>query len=281
MTKEYQTESCHAIKSKNNWRIKVEPTARRVSVVLNSVTIADSKKVKLVHETGHLPVYYFPKEDVRSDLFEKSNFRTTCSHKGEATHWHVKVGDQVAENAAWSYTSNEAESLDIKGYYSFYWEKVDHWYEESEEIFVHPRDPYKRVDAIKSSRHIQIVLNDITLADSNRPVIVFETGVPVRYYIPEEDVRTDVLKQTNLVTRCPYKGEASYWNAELNDKIYENIVWSYLDPIQEISKIKGLFSFYNEKVDVYIDGEKEEKPKWYLSALDFYNENEKSFSARD
>ncbi|KQX48934.1 MULTISPECIES: DUF427 domain-containing protein [unclassified Paenibacillus] len=259
--------------SKKN--IKVETNPRWVRVRVGGETIADSKGVLTLHERGHLPVYYFPESDVRQDLLIPSSHSTHCPLKGDASYWSIQVGDRVIENAVWSYLTPIPESEAIRGYYAFYWNKVDQWLEEEEEIFVHPRDPYKRVDAIASSRHIQIVLNGVTVADSKRPVIVFETGVPVRYYLPKEDIREEVLTASALLTSCPYKGTASYLNATIEGQLYENIVWSYQNPIPEIPKIAGLYSFYNERVDaVYVDGEKEPEPQWYRSALDFFNANE-------
>ncbi|MDQ0088766.1 uncharacterized protein (DUF427 family) [Paenibacillus anaericanus] len=257
---------------KKNLQADLNP--RRVHVKFGGETIADSKNVITLHERGHLPVYYFPESDVRKDLFVESDHSTECGLKGTASYWSIKVGDRVAENAIWSYQNPIAGSEAIKGYYSFYWDQVDAWFEEEEEIFVHARDPYKRVDALRSSRHILVVIDGVTVAESNRPVIVFETGVPVRYYLPKEDVRQDLLSETTLQTSCPYKGTASYWSATVNDKIHENIVWSYLNPIPEIPNIKEYLSFYNERVETYIDGVKEGEISWYRSALDFFNANE-------
>jgi uncharacterized protein (DUF427 family) len=220
-------------------------------------------------------VYYFPESDVRRDLLVDTEHGTYCPWKGDASYWTIQVGDRVAENAAWSYLNPIEQSQAIKGYIAFYWDQVDAWFEEEEEIFVHARDVYKRVDAIQSSRHIEIILNGRKVADSHRPVIVFETGVPVRYYLPKEDVNQDVLTESALNTSCPYKGTASYWSATVDGVTYDNIVWSYLNPIPEIPKITGLLSFYNEQVDaVIVDGVRDPEPQWYRSALDFFNANE-------
>lgn len=255
--------------------IKIETNPRWVRVKFGGETIADSKDVLTLHERGKLPVYYFPESDVRKDLLVKAAHSTHCPLKGDASYWSIQVGDRLSKNAVWSYQNPIPESQAIQGYFAFYWNQVDAWFEEEEEIFVHPRDPYKRVDAITSSRHIQILLNGVTVADSNRPVIVFETGVPVRYYLPKEDIRQEFFEATSLHTSCPYKGIASYLSATIEGKTYENIVWTYPNPIAEIPQIAGLYSFYNENVDaVYVDGEKESEPKWYRSALDFFNANE-------
>lgn len=249
--------------------IKVEPSPRWIRVKFGGETIADSKRVLLLHERGHLPVYYFPESDVRKDLLVRTEHSSYCPRKGDASYWSIQVGDRLAENAVWSYQSPIPECQEIQGCFAFYWNQVDAWFEEEEEIFVHPRDPYKRVDAIASSRHVQIILNGVMVADSRRPVIVFETGVPVRYYLPKEDIRQELFEESPLHTSCPYKGTASYLSANIVGQSYENIVWSYPNPIPEIPKIAGLYSFYNERVDaVYVDGVKETEQKWRRSILD-------------
>ena len=138
---------------------------------------------------------------------------------------------------------------------------MDRWFEEEEEIFVHPRDPYHRVDTVPSSRHVQIVVDGVTIADSHQPYFLFETGLPVRYYITQEDIRMDLLEPTKASTICPYKGLASYWSIKLGEELYQNYVWSYLNPILEFPKAKGMLSFFNEKVDIYIDGVLEQRPE--------------------
>ncbi len=136
---------------------------------------------------------------------------------------------------------------------------MDAWYEEEEEVFVHPRDPYHRVDTVSSSRHIQVVVDGEIVAETRRAHLLFETGLPTRYYISQEDVRMSLLTPTQ--TQCPYKGVSSYWSVHVNGSVHEDIVWGYPNPIPEIPKIKGLVSFYNEKLDIYVDGVLEEKPR--------------------
>jgi uncharacterized protein (DUF427 family) len=238
-----------------------EGSPRWVRVVFNGETVASSKRAKLLHESGHLPVYYFPEEDVRMDLLQGSEYTTSCPFKGEASYWSVRVGDNVAENAVWSYPEPVESCPPISGYLAFYWQMMDHWYEEDEEVFVHPRDPYHRVDILESSRHVKISLNGEVLAETGRPKILFETGLPPRYYIPPEDVREDVFVGSEKTTRCPYKGVASYWSVEVGGERVEDLIWSYQDPIPEAAKVEGLLCFFNEKVDLEIDGEEQERPK--------------------
>src|SRR5215204_6890080 len=191
-----------------------EDSPRRVRVMFNGETVADSRRVKLMHETGHLPVYYFPEEDVRMDFLEESDHTTYCPFKGGASYWSVRVRDEVAENAVWYYPEPIDSAPPLAGYLAFYWRKMDHWYEEDEEVFVHPRDPYHRVDVLKSSRHVRVSVNGEVVAETDRPRILFETGLPPRYYITPEDVREDVLVESEKKTQCPYKGVASYHSVE-------------------------------------------------------------------
>ncbi len=230
-----------------------EPTPRWIRAKFGGKIIADSKRALLVWEGGGPRIhYYFPQQDVCMDYLHETG-RSGLKRQS----WHVKVGDQIAENAAWSHLEPREELKGIEGYVAFRWSKLDHWYEEEEELFVHPRDPYHRVDTLPSSRHIKVVVDGVTVAETTRPFLLFETGLPTRYYIPPEDVRQELLEPTNTQTSCPYKGIASYWSVKAGDQVHKDIVWSYPEPIVEIPKIKGLLSFYNEKVAIYVDGELE------------------------
>lgn len=251
----------------DHW-VEIEESPRRVRVVFGGETIADSKHVMLLREAKCLPVYYFPEEDVRMDLMVATEHSTHCPYKGDASLWTVRVGEKVAESSAWSYSDPLPEGSGIKGYMGFEWAKMDAWYEEDEEVFVHPRDPHKRVDVLQSSRHVRVVAAGETVADTRRPRLLFETGLPTRYYIPKEDVRMDLLEPSTTTSRCPYKGVACYWSAKVGDKVVKDAVWSYPDPIPECPKIKGLLCFFNERVDaIYVDGELMPVPKtrWSLT----------------
>lgn len=244
------------------YRILFEPSARRVRVAFAGETVADSRRTMVLLESRHLPVYYFPEDDVRMDLFERTEHHSRCPFKGDATYWTLRVGERQAENALWSYLDPLPQAAAMKGYLAFYWNRVDHWYEEDEEVFVHPRDPYKRVDVIASERTVRVVLGGETVAESSNARFLFETGLPTRYYLPPNDVRMDLLEPTDKGTRCPYKGEAVYWSARVGGKAHENIVWSYPQPIPECPRIEGLLCFFNEHVDaIRIDGEEVPKVK--------------------
>jgi uncharacterized protein (DUF427 family) len=220
-------------------------------------TVVSSKHAKLLHETGLLPVYYFPLDDVRIDLLVETDHHTHCPLKGDASYWSVKVGDAVSENAVWTYPDPIDGAPPIKGLVAFYWHKLDHWFEEDEEVFVHARDPYHRVDILPSSRHVKVSLDGRLLAETRTPLVAFETGLPPRYYIRRSDVRLDLLKASGTQTECPYKGAATYQSAEGSD----DLVWCYEDPIPAARDIAGYLAFFNERVDLEVDGELLERPR--------------------
>jgi uncharacterized protein (DUF427 family) len=235
--------------------VRIEDSPRRVRAYFGGVAVADSRKVLLVWESRRPPIYYFPVRDVRMDLL------TAAGAQAEKTRFSIKVGSRVAENAAWGHTQPGPERERLKDYIAFFWNQMDSWYEEDDEVFVHPRDPYVRVDVLNSSRHVRVEVNGQVLADTHRPRLLFETGLPTRYYIPKQDVRMDLLEATDTETSCPYKGRARYWSAHLGDAVLEDVVWSYPAPIPECPKIENLLSFYSDRVDVYVDGEVLPRPQ--------------------
>ncbi len=241
----------------------VEPSARWVRVKAGETTIADSRRTLLLREygPGRLPTYFFPAEDVRMQALERTPGEPGVDG---LNYWSVKsdalAGELVAVRAAWAYQDPPPDRASLAEHLTFAWDKGLHWFEEEEEVFVHARDPHKRVDTLRSSRHVKVVIDGETVAETRRPTLLFETALPVRYYIPPEDVRRELLQPSELTTRCPYKGIASYWSVKLGDTVKKNIVWSYPEPILENPKIKGLLCFFNERVDLYIDGELQERP---------------------
>jgi uncharacterized protein (DUF427 family) len=242
-------------KSNPDYKILFEPSPRRVRVSFAGEWVADSTNAHLLFETRHLPVYYFPRADVRMDLLAPTDHHTFCPYKGTAAYWTIRLGGRTAENAVWGYPDPYDEVTAIRDFLAFYWDRVDHWYEEDEEVFVHPRDPYKRVDAVLSSRHVEVILGGERVADTRRAMFLFETRLPTRYYIPPEDVRRDLFLPSDKRTRCPYKGEARYWSAQVGERVFPDIVWSYPEPIAECPKIRGHLAFFNEQVDrILVDG---------------------------
>src|SRR5713101_6733105 len=238
--------------------VHIELSPRRVRAYFDDQLLVDSQKVLLVFETRRPPVYCFPIEDVRMDLLAPKG---AGAGSGAGTQrWRSNTGGRVEENLAWNYAEPAGDLAPLDGHIAFYWNAVDHWFEEDEEVFVHPRDPYTRVDTVHSSRHVRVEVDGQVVAESNRPVLLFETGLPTRYYIPKQDVRMELLEPTASVTRCPYKGVARYWSARIGGTTIPDLVWSYPVPIPECPKIENLLSFYNEHVDVFVDGVLQDRP---------------------
>ncbi|MFL5302202.1 MAG: DUF427 domain-containing protein [Anaeromyxobacteraceae bacterium] len=236
--------------------VRIEPCLKRVRVLFGGATVVDSRRTAYLFERGHVPVYYFPREDVRTDLLAPSEKRTRCPVKGEASYWSIRVGDRTANDAVWSYPAPIDGCPDISGLVAFYWNRVDHWLEEDEEVFAHPRDPYHRIDVLHSSRHVSVVVGGTTVAKTHRPRVLFETGLPVRHYIPKLDVRMDLLVPSETVTVCAYKGRASHFHVKLDDRLIRDVAWSYPFPNPELFKIQDLICFYDERAEaVVIDGE--------------------------
>ena len=247
--------------SNPDYRITFERSPRRARVRFAGETIADSTAAHLLFETRHLPIYYFPRADVRFDLLRASDHHTYCPYKGTAAYWTIAVGGQASENAVWGYPEPFAEVAAIKDYVAFYWDRVDHWFEEDDEIFVHARDPYKRVDVVNSSRPLRVIVGGEVVAETTRARFLYETRLPTRYYIPPEDVRMDRLVPSDKLTACPYKGTARYWSVRAGDRVFPDIVWSYPEPIPECPKIKGYLCFFNEHVDdILLDGKPVPRP---------------------
>jgi uncharacterized protein (DUF427 family) len=205
-----------------------EPCPRRVRATHKGQLVVDSCEALYVWEVPYYPAWYFPIGSID---------RTAVAD------------DAVSDGAG------------IDGYCRIAWNAVDSWFEEDEEVFKHPRDPYHRVDVLHSRRHVRVSVGGMVVADSVAPRLLFETGLPVRYYLPKFDVRMDLLTPTSTSTVCPYKGTANYWSLSVNGEILGDVVWSYRDPVPEAAKIAGLVCFYNEKVDIEVDGVALPRPK--------------------
>ncbi|WP_273844488.1 DUF427 domain-containing protein [Rubrobacter calidifluminis] len=231
-----------------------EDCPKRVRTFFGGETVADSRRVKVLHETGLLPVYYFPEEDVRTDLLEKTDHRTRCPFKGEAVYFSVRAGGRLAENAVWSYPEPLEDAPPLSGYLAFYHDRMDRWMEEEEETIGHPHDPYHRVDVLQSSLHVRVSVGGEVVAETRRPLVLFETSLPPRYYIPPEDVREDLLVPSDTHTVCPYKGVASYRSLKVGDTLVEDAAWLYPDPLPEAQKARGYLCFYEEKVEQEVEG---------------------------
>jgi uncharacterized protein (DUF427 family) len=206
----------------------VEPLPRRISAKRGAKTVLDTTRAKLLHEHARLARYYVPRSDV-------------C--------WEL-VGELAEEPPT--------EAPDLDGYVAFPWTAMDAWFEEDEEIIGHAIDPYHRVDVRASSRHVRVSLDGVILADSTSARSLFETGLPTRWYVPREDL-IGQLEPSELTSTCAYKGHASYLSLP-GQASGENIAWYYADPLHDAAAVKDFVAFFDERVDIEIDGKRQERP---------------------
>jgi len=229
----------------------IEDAQRRVRVLFNGQYIVDTQKAKLGWETPYYPSYYFDSTDL------PERFLRDPKQGDASTTYDIVVGERVAEAAVTVHNDGNFRDL-VKITFN----KVDAWLEEDEEIYFHPRDPYKRIDVRQSSRHVRIEVDGLELANTTKPRLLFETGLPTRTYIPKGDVRFEHLSRSPKTTGCPYKGEANYYDViESPTKKQEALAWEYRVAFPEASDIKGFIAFWDEKVDVFVDGKLMDRPK--------------------
>ncbi|QND52579.1 DUF427 domain-containing protein [Phyllobacterium sp. 628] len=224
--------------------VLIEPTHRRIRLKIGEQTIADTIHAIVIYENGGHPVYYLPKSDFHEGALKPSSKTGASPALGARRYWSL----EGAEDSAWSYETVPDGVPDFSGYTTVAWNAV-RWFEEDEEIFGHPRNVHWRVDTINSSRLVEVFVDGKLVARTTRAIFLFETNLIARYYFPAEDLIAGSLTDSPLTTYCPYKGRASYYHFDLDGKRHENIVWYYPEPLHESSRIKGLISFYNEKID--------------------------------
>jgi uncharacterized protein (DUF427 family) len=241
----------------------VEPVPRRVRATLAGRVVLDTTKALYVWEWPNYPQYYVPMADVDSSLLVDEDHAQHL-HRGHTQLYSLAVGDVVRPSAVRVYVDAVVEGL--SGTARFEWDALDSWFEEDEEVFVHPRNPYSRVDALRSTRRVRVELEGVMLAESSSPVMVFETGLPTRYYLNQTEVDFTHLTKSDTVTACPYKGRTSgYWSVQLDDAVHADLAWSYNFPTRQLLPIAGLVAFYNEKVDIVLDGERLVRPVTHFS----------------
>jgi len=238
-------------------RVRVEVGAKRVRAFLGGEVVADTVRPVLVWEVPYYPTYYFALRDVRAELRPDGGSFHSPS-RGDGRTYTVRAGGREAPGAALRYPESPVEVL--RDLVRLDWNSMDAWFEEDEEVFTHARDPYTRIDILPSSRHVRVQVAGATIAESTSPRLLFETGLPVRYYLPRTHARLDLLIPTETVTHCPYKGQAEYWSVQTPDGVHDDLAWSYRTPLPESQKIAGLIAFYNEKVDISVDGVLQERP---------------------
>ena len=233
-------------------KLLMQEFPRRVRATFGGQTVVDTTRAMLLHETGLPPQVYAPVEDIRADLIEPTGHHTYCPFKGTASYWTVSAGGQQAENAIWSYPEPIAQAGWLQGYAGFYWGAMDEWYDEDEQVEGNLRDPYHRVDVRRSSRPVRVLLGGTVLAETTRPLLLSETGLPNRFYIPAEDVRQDLLEPSDTHTVCQYKGTASYWSVTNGGGKLTDAVWSYPRAEGDAAAVSGYLSFLHDDLTVEV-----------------------------
>ena len=202
-----------------------------------------------------LPTYYFTLDEVATDLLVDEVERDDGSR-----YFTVEAEGIRAVDAARTHPYPHDDLAPLADRLTFDWFGELDWFEEEEPLFAHARDPHKRVDVAPSSRHVVVEIDGQVVAESSSALLLFETMLPTRYYLNQDDVRMDLLTPTEFTSLCPYKGKANYWSADVGDDVHENIAWTYRNPIPESPRIRNLVCFFNEKVDLTVDGELQERP---------------------
>ena len=238
----------------------LEPVQPWIRGVADGETVIDSPNAQLLHEQGRLPVYHFPVAEVRADLLHDSGEREDTP-RGTLAWLDLQIGARRVPRAAWSYAQPDASAPWLDGLIGFRWSALDEWFAEAEQLFGHPRDPYSRIDVCRTVRQVRISLDGHVLADSRRARVLYEAALPPRYYLPAEDVRTELLVPSPHVSRCAYKGAASHWHVRVGERVEEDLVWSYPDPQHDAEPVGDHFCFYAERTDLELDGEPQERPQ--------------------
>jgi uncharacterized protein (DUF427 family) len=241
---------------------RVEHAPRRVRSFLGGEVVFDTTRALYVWEWPYYPQYYVPLVDVNADVLVAEDI-TQHSPRGLVDLYGLRVGHIQRPHAARVQRASSVQRL--SGTVRFEWTALDAWFEEDERIFVHPRNPYVRVDALRSTRRVSVALDGVALGESSSTIMVFETGLPTRYYFNRTEINFDHLIPTETVTECPYKGTTSgYWSVRTGESVQPDLAWSYDFPTRQLLPITGLIAFYNEKVDIFVDGNLLERPKTHF-----------------
>ncbi len=259
--------------------LRHEPIDKRIRGLLGDRTVVDSTRALIVWEPKRVvPMYAVPAEDIDAQLSAQPAAGSNETppdgvaamdapqllgrpvfdpsipfsfHTSEGEPLTIRSGGVEREGAAFRFSDP-----DLAGYVLLDFGAFDEWYEEDELNVSHPRDPFHRIDIVHSSRPVRVEAGGEVLAESSDPCFLFEPPLPVRYYLPPEDVRNDLLRPSDTKTFCAYKGQASYWSLDGED----DLVWTYPEPLREAAEVTGRLAFFNERVDIIVDGMRLERP---------------------
>lgn len=235
---------------------QVVPGDKWIRGLYQGQTIVDSRQFLFVWEVPYWPWWFFPRDHINGELIAAADSVVADLPDG-ALRYDLLTDAGLLPHVARTYPGHP----ELGGHFAIDFDALDHWFEENIEVYVHPRSPYTRVDALASSRHVVVELDGVEVANSKNPTVLFETGAPARYYLPKTDVRLDLLSPTATQGSCPYKGDANFFSALINDQVHRDIAWTYTLPRPEVMPIAGMVCFYNEAVDLTIDGELQVRPK--------------------
>ena len=258
----------HDLLGRDRDELRHEPIERRVRAIAGGETVVDSTRATLVWEPRRIiPSFAVPESDIRAEL---SPAPAADQHVPGALHPGIPFAVHTAEGEPVSVGDREGAGFrladpDLAGYVALDFYAFD-WYEEDERIEGHPRDPFHRVDVRRTSRPVRIEVGGEVVAETTRARLLFETGLPTRFYIPPEDIRLE-LHPSSRRTYCPYKGEASYWSVDAGGRRREDLGWSYEEPLEDGPPVSGLIAFWDERVDVFLDGERHDSSRSPFAAV--------------
>jgi uncharacterized protein (DUF427 family) len=255
--------------------LRTHPVEKRVRAVVGDALVVDSSAPLLVWEPRRVVASYaVPRGDVVGDLVPHTGTgpaehpvplgeRRVLDPRSPFTV-HTCPGTMLTVRTAHGDLPGAAfapDDPDLADYVLLAWKAFTQWYEEDEPVLAHPRDPFDRIDCLRSSRHVTVALDGQVLADSHRTTMLLETPLPVRYYFPREDVAMELLERSPRHTACAYKGRASYWSARIGDHVLDDLAWTYEEPLHDALPVRDLVAFYDERVDVTVDGEEVARPR--------------------
>ncbi|MEO1190232.1 MAG: DUF427 domain-containing protein [Pseudomonadota bacterium] len=228
--------------------LRLVSDARRFRAYAGGALLADSCRAQLLCEAGLHPVVYFPPGDVDVAALEQRPGRTSCPFKGEAEVWGLRRRPDLSQ-AAWRYPEPKPAVAALAGHFAFAWRALESFWQEDQRLLAHPRNPFVRIDTLTSQRRVQVTAGGQRLADSQAAVLLFETDLPLRPYLSPQDLRMDLLVPSSSRSVCPYKGEARYFDLQLDGRQVKDVAWTYSDPFAEVALIKDRICFFPEMVD--------------------------------
>jgi uncharacterized protein (DUF427 family) len=230
-------------------KLLLSPFPRRLRAVVGDSTLVDTRNAMLLHESNILPVAYIPLDGVDMTLLRATDQSTHCPFKGDASYWSIVAGDRTEENAVWGYLNPHEDAKWLDGYVAMYWDSIDAWFDEDEQVHGHLRDPYHRVDIRPTSSKVTVTVGGVVVAESSSTMLLSETGFPNRHYIPAADISRDLFTKSETTTHCPYKGDTEYWSLVGGAA---DVAWSYPAPLVESTRVGAHWSFLGDDVEVTI-----------------------------